>query len=134
MRVPVTVLMLILFCTSCAGISSPKSNEHGIFEYQPVATAPDGVEIKLQRSWNPPAQFGMLLRPKGDGTAYWPSSELELRVSQWRDAVKAQCGAHTVTVFHGPDTTSFTPDYCHLASGDPNCGITSVGGDFSCGK
>jgi hypothetical protein len=134
MRVPASIVVTALLCGSCTGFGVPKRNEHGILEYQPVATAPDGAEIKLIQSWNAPAKFQMLIRPRGDGTAYWPSNELELRYSQWQAAVAAQCGASGVTIFHGPDATSFTPDYCYLAAGDPSCGITSVGGDFSCGK
>ncbi len=134
MRLLASVLVLDLLCSSCAGTGSPKKNEFGILEYQPAAPSPDGVEVKLIESSNAPAQFQMLLRPKGNGTAYWPSAELELRMSQWHGAVKAQCGIHSVTIFHCPDTTSFTPNYCYLAPGDPSCGITSVVGDFSCGK
>lgn len=120
-----------ILCTSCVNHSAWR-NEHGILEYRPVASAPEGVEIKLIQSPNAPAQFQLSIRPKGDGSAHWSSRELQLRISQWHSASVEQCKGKAITVIHGPDNTTFVPEYCSPDHGESDCGVASISGDFSC--
>jgi hypothetical protein len=130
-RIAITAVALTILCSSCVS-DSAKRNEHGILEYQPVASPPDGVEIKLIQSPNAPAQYQMWIRPQGDGSAHWPSRELQLRVSQWNFISKEQCRGKRINIIDGPGPITFTSEFCSPDPGEPDCGIANISGDFSC--